>query len=84
MNVAAVKELSVSEVAELASNRKGGKGVATQYIREQIKIYKDTHGEKGLKARLVENPPAGRSYYMITEEDFIAWEAKRGRSTQGE
>jgi hypothetical protein len=80
MNVAATKEYSVSEVAQLATNRKGGKGVAPQYIREQIKLYNDTKGERGLHARLIENPPAGRSYYLITEEDFLAWEEKRGRS----
>lgn len=73
MNVAAIKELSVTQAAALASNRKGGVGVGVQYIRDEIK-------RGSLKARLVV-PPAGRTYYMIDEQDFIAWEEKRGRST---
>lgn len=76
MNVAATKEYSVSQIAALASNRKGGIGVGQQYIRDEIKLYKDTNGQKGLKARLVE-PFVGRSYYLIDEEDFIAWEDNR-------
>jgi hypothetical protein len=72
MNVAAEKELSVAQVAALASNRKGGVGVGSQYIRDEIKAGK-------LKAHLV-IPPAGRTYYMIKESDFLAWEEKRGRS----
>lgn len=75
MNVAATKELSVSQAAALASNRKGGFGVGSQYIRDEIK-------RGNLKARLV-IPPAGRSYYLITEEDFLAWEERR-RGAQGE
>lgn len=77
MNVAAEKELSVSQVAARASNRKGGVGVGSQYIRDQIKLYDDTHGQKGLRARLVDDPPAGRTYYLISEEDFLAWEDNR-------
>ena len=76
MNVAATREFSVSQIAEIALNREGGQGVTTQYIRKEIKAGR-------LKAHLV-TPPAGRTYYMIQEEDFIAWEEKRGRSTQGE
>lgn len=74
MNVAAEKELSVAQAAARASNRKGGVGVGAQYIRDEI-------ARGNLKARLV-IPPAGRTYYMIDEQDFIAWEEKRGRSTQ--
>lgn len=76
MNVAASKELSVSQIAAVARNFKnGGIGVTPQYIRKQIE-------EGKLKARLVE-PPAGRTYYMIDEQDFLAWEENR-RGTQGE
>jgi DNA-binding transcriptional regulator YiaG len=74
MNVAAEKELSVSQAAAIASNRKGGVGVGSQYIRDEIKAGR-------LKAHLV-IPQAGRTYYMIKEQDFQDWEAKRGRPPQ--
>lgn len=77
MNVAAIKEMSVAQVAAQAKNRKGGVGVGAQYIRDEI-------ARGRLKARLETKPIAGKPYYMITEDDFIAWEEKRGRSTQGE
>lgn len=81
MDVTAEKELSVAQVAARTSNRKGGVGVGMQYIRDEIKLYKDTNGQKGLKARLVE-PLAGRTFYVIEEQDFLDWEAKRGRPPQ--
>ena len=74
MNVAAEKELSVSQAAALASNSKGEKGVLPRYIQAEIKRGK-------LKAHMV-IPPAGRTYYMIKETDFLDWEAKRGRPPQ--
>jgi hypothetical protein len=79
MNVAAIKELSVSEAAALAKNSRGTRGVLPRYIQSEIKRFHDTNGEKGLRARLV-TPPAGRTYYLIDEQDFLAWEEKRGRS----
>jgi excisionase family DNA binding protein len=59
--------MSVAQVAKRASNRKGTTGVSTRYIREEI--------ERG-------NLIATRvgTYFVITEEDFLAWEEKRGRS----
>ena len=68
--------LGVKDVAARAKRRDGGIGLSKRYIQEEI-------GRGNLKAELV-TPPVGRTYYMITEEDFIAWEEKRGRSTQGE
>jgi hypothetical protein len=70
MNVAATKEMSVSQVAALAKNRKGGIGVGAQYIRDEI-------ARGRLKARLEDKPLAGKPYWVITEEDFLAWEQAR-------
>jgi hypothetical protein len=64
--------IGVKEAAKRASNRKGGFGVSVQYIKKEI-----------LLGRLIakkETPIAGKPFYVITEEDFLAWEEKRGRS----
>jgi hypothetical protein len=72
MSVATV--MGVKQAAQRATNRKGGIGVSPQYIKQEIK-------SGNLKADLV---PAvvGKPYYIIQEQDFLDWEAKRGRPPQ--
>lgn len=68
MSVATV--MGVKQAAKRATNhRRGGTGVLPRYVQAEI-----TRGK--LKARLV-TPDVGTPYYIITEEDFIAWEDNR-------
>jgi hypothetical protein len=79
MNVATAI-MYVKDVAKRAYNhRKGDYGVSIQYVLAEIKRYQESEGVKGLKADL-KPVPVGNPYYIITEEDFLAWEEKRGRS----
>jgi hypothetical protein len=64
----------VKEAAERARNRKGSTGVTVHYIRAEIK-------RGNLKAELIENPVVGKPYFLINEEDFAAWEAKREKKS---
>jgi hypothetical protein len=73
MDMASTAILSVRQAAKRAKNRKGGIGVSAQYIRAEI-----ARGD--LKAELI-TPIAGPVYHIITEEDFAAWEAKRGKKS---
>lgn len=74
MSVATV--IGVKEAAKRARNRKGGFGVSRQYVQIEIQRYDESNGAIGLKATKV-NPPVGKPYYVITEEDFLAWEERR-------
>jgi hypothetical protein len=66
--------MSVKDVAARAKRRDGGIGLGKRYIQEEI-------GRGNLKATLV-TPLAGKPYFVITEEDFLEWESKRGRPPQ--
>jgi hypothetical protein len=66
------KILYVKDAAARASNRKGGFGVTGKYIRDEI--------NRGNLKATYRTPPIGLPYWEITEEDFLAWEEKRGRS----
>ena len=72
--------MGVREVAKRASNRKGGQGVSLQYVQKEILRYEESGGKKGLKAEKIP-APIGKPYYVITEQDFLAWEERR-RGTQ--
>lgn len=75
MNVAATT-LKVKDVAKRAWNsRKGGYGVSVQYVLKEIQ-------RGNLKAEGPLLSEVGTPFYVIQEEDFIAWEEKRGRSTE--
>jgi hypothetical protein len=78
-NMSVATAIGVKEAAKRARNRKGGLGVSRQYVQIEILRYIDSNGETGLKATKID-PPVGKPYYIITEEDFLAWEEKRGRS----
>jgi hypothetical protein len=65
-------QLGILQASALARNKKGGFGVNKRYIQAEI-------ARCNLKAELV-TPDIGKPYYLITEEDFLAWEEKRGRS----
>jgi hypothetical protein len=72
MNVAAAI-MKVKDVAKRAWNsRKGDYGVSIQYVLKEIQ-------RENLKAE-PRTSDLGTPYYVITEEDFLAWEEKRGRS----
>lgn len=75
MNVAAAT-MKVKDVANRAFNhRKGEYGVSVQYVLAEIK-------RGNLKADGPLKSEVGTLYYIITEEDFLDWEAKRGRPPQ--
>lgn len=62
--------IGVKEAAKRATNnRKGGTGVLPRYVLAEIK-------RGNLKAEMV-TPIAGKPYYIIREEDFLAWEERR-------
>lgn len=61
--------MSVTQAAERAIGRNGKVGVSTRYIRDEIE-------RKNLKATRL------GAYWVIEEQDFLDWEAKRGRPPQ--
>lgn len=76
MNVA-TSIMYVKDVAKRAYNhRKGKQGVSIQYVLAEIKRYEESGGKRGLKADMPP-VPVGTPYYVITEEDFNAWEDRR-------
>jgi hypothetical protein len=74
MNVA-TEIMKVKDVARRAWNsRKGDFGVSIQYVLKEIKRGK-------LKADGPLKSEVGTTYYLIDEQDFLAWEERR-RGTQ--
>lgn len=70
MNVAAAI-MKVKDVAKRAFNyRQGKQGVSIQYVLAEIK-------RKNLKADGPLTSEVGTPYYIIQEEDFLAWEDNR-------
>lgn len=73
-NMSVATGIGVKEAAKRASNRKGGYGVSVQFIKKEIKL--------GRLIAKKETPIAGKPFYVIQEQDFLDWEAKRGRPPQ--